>query len=149
VDQIKTQCLVDAYRVANTHGDEPSASSIANCDARFSRAVEQAEAVGGCHTPGNPSVLGDPIKARAKATALGITAELGGCTALTFTTEFATCTLGPGGRAVNLPAVIDAINDLGANVDENTTLYIEAWGGVATAAMPKQPPRSARLRRSL
>ena len=123
------QCLVGAYRVTNTHDDEPSERSIANCDARFSRAVEQAEASGGCHTPGNPSVLGDPIKVRAQATALGITAELGGCTALTINDEFAICTLGSGGRAVNLPAVINAINGAGGDVDDNTVLYIQAWGG--------------------
>ena len=123
------QCLVGAYRVANTHDDEPSESSIANCDARFRRAVGQAEASGGCHTPGNPSVLGDSIKVRAQDTALGITAELGGCTALTINDEFAFCTLGSGGRAVNLPAVIDAINAVGNDVDSNTVLYIQAWGG--------------------
>jgi hypothetical protein len=123
------QCLMDAYRVANTRGSEPSDFSMAKCDNHFYRVVERAEAVGGCHTPGNPSVLGDPIKALAKASALGITAELGGCTALTINNQFATCTLGPGGRAVDLPAVIDAINAVGGNVNADTIFYIEAWGG--------------------
>jgi hypothetical protein len=41
------QCLVGACRVANTRGDEPSESTIANCDAHFRRAFEQAEARGG------------------------------------------------------------------------------------------------------
>lgn len=77
------QCLIDAYRVANTRGGEVSASTVTKCDEQFYRAVERAEAIGGCHTPGNPSVLGDAIKVRAKAVVLGITAELGGCTSLT------------------------------------------------------------------
>jgi hypothetical protein len=123
------QCLVGACRVANIRDDEPSASSIARCDAQFRRAGEQAEALGGCHTPDNPSVLGDPIKARVEATTLGVTAEWGGCTALAVNYQFAICSLGLGGRAVNLPAVIDVFNNLGANINENTVHYIQAWGG--------------------
>jgi hypothetical protein len=123
------QCLIGVYRRGNIRGNEPSEDSIAQCDDHFRRVVEQAEAGGTCHTPGNPSVLGDPIKALARAAALGITAELGGCTALNITSQFATCTLGSGGRAVDLAAVIDAINNVGGGVNNNTTLYIEAWGG--------------------
>jgi hypothetical protein len=123
------QCLIGVYRRANIQGNEPSEDSIARCDDHFRRVVEQAEAGGTCHTPGNPSVLGDPIKALARAAALGITSELGGCAALNITSEFATCTLDPASRAIGLDAVIDAINGIGSNIDNNTTLYIEAWGG--------------------
>jgi hypothetical protein len=123
------QCLIGVYRRANIRDNEPSEDSIARCDDHFRQVVEQAEAGGACHTPGNPSVLGDRIKAYAQATALGVTAELGGCTALNITTEFATCALGPGSRAVDLTAVIDAINNVGGGVDNNTPFYIEAWGG--------------------
>ena len=123
------QCLIGASQKANARDKDPSERLIAQCDAGFQRAVERAEAGGACHTPGNPSVLGDPIKARAQATALGVTAELGGCTALNITNQFATCTLGVGGRGVDLAAVIDAINNVGGGVDNNTPFYIETWGG--------------------
>ncbi len=123
------QCLIGVYRRANIRANEPSEKSIAQCDDHFRRAVERAEARGACHTPGNPSVLGDPIKTRAQATALSVTAELGGCTALNITSQFATCTLGVGGRAVDLAAVTNAINNVGGGVDNNTPFYIEAWGG--------------------
>jgi hypothetical protein len=123
------QCLMDAYRTANARDGAPSDGAIDKCDTHFVRDVEKAEAKGACHTPGNPSVLGDPIKAFARSSALGITAEVGGCTSLTITADFATCTLGAGGRAVDLAAILDAINNVGGNVDENTILYIEAWGG--------------------
>ncbi len=123
------QCLIGVYRRANIRDNEPSEGSIARCDDHFRQVVEQAEAGGACHTPGNPSVLGDLIKADAQAAALGVTAELGGCTALNITSQFATCTLGVGGRAVDLAAVIDAINNVGGGVDNNTPFYIEAWGG--------------------
>jgi hypothetical protein len=123
------QCLIGVYRRANIRGTEPSGDSIAQCDDHFRRVVEQAEAGGACHTPGNASVLGDLIKADARAAALGITAELGGCTALNISSQFATCTLGVGSRAVDLPAVLNAINNVGGNVNNNTPFYIEAWGG--------------------
>lgn len=87
--------------------------------------LHQAEAHGRCDTPGNVSVLGDQIKALEKATAIGITAELGGFTALTYPTGFTICFLGAGVRGANLPAVIDTINAVGGNVDENAVLNIE------------------------
>lgn len=123
------QCLIGAYRVANIHGGELTDSSVARCDANFRRAFERADALGGCDTPVNPSAIGYEIKARAKVIALSITSDMGGCTNLTVYDQFAVCQLGPGGNAVDLDSVIDAINSLGGNVDSNTTLYIQAWGG--------------------
>jgi hypothetical protein len=113
--------------------------------------LQQAEAHGRCDTPGNLSVLGDQIKALAKATAIGITVELGGCTALTYPTGFTICFLGAGGRGANLPALIDTLNAVGGNVDENTVLFIEAWGGDGAAGRLRLfgTGKTTGLRRSL
>jgi hypothetical protein len=110
---------------ATVRGHELSDDDVAECDARFDHAFEDAEGSGACRTPGGASTLREPIEAQVLATQDNL-APTANCT-IVEDEAIAVCQLDKGTSAVDLAALVDQLSDLG--VTDETIFWIQAWGG--------------------
>jgi hypothetical protein len=114
---------------APVRGHELSDDDVAECDARFDHAFEEAEGPGACRTPGGASTLREPLKAQVQTLVDNLMAETS-CSSLTITPgDVATCSVNKTVSAIDLEALVDLLSVFGVTVTDDTAFWIQAWGG--------------------
>ncbi len=118
-------CLVNAVRRVG-HGTIDA--TIAKCDRKFERVVEQIEKAGDCAAAEGASVLGAPIKAQALETVRRIVSGIGCDTVKVVPGETVTCTFSAtNATAFDLDVVLAQLAQYG--VTDTDVFWLEAWGG--------------------
>jgi hypothetical protein len=123
------RCLARAARDANATSDDLSAEAIEQCDERFDRMFERAEATGACRTAGGPSSLRGPIRGQMAETLEATTAGPGCPTTAVRDGETYICTLTKN-SAVDLAQIVAQIDE--PDVTLESIVWIEAWGGTGS-----------------
>jgi len=124
------QCLVKAITHAHIRGQEANEEALAFCDDVFDKAFDRAEAHEECRTAGGSATIRGPIRVQAEAMAESVMAGPG-CPSgnlTVHTDETATCKVSTTLSAIDLAAIAAQINDMGVTVDEDTVIWIQAWG---------------------
>jgi len=126
------RCLTDAMRETILKGGAPSDARIDGCDRRFDRAFDRAESRADCNTPGDAMSARNAIKNQVLETYTTVVTTSGPCAVLNVEDGYANCGFSESQSSIDLTAMLDQINsdpDVTTLVNENTTIWILAWGG--------------------